>query len=330
MKKIRLILLLALVPGAFNVLQAQVDPHFSQFYAYPLWLNPAMTGTFEGDIRANLNFKDQWAGIDNGYITSAVSAEFKATDKVSWGFNILDQSAGDIGYNYFAAYGALGYAIPISYDETKKISFGLEAGIIDRGFNLYNLQSDNQYDPVTGFNPNLPSNENFNTTSSSIFDASAGIYYYDTDPFSTAKIFGGVALAHLTDANDPFATDGIKSKLPIRLTVNGGVTLKTDWIDITPNVLYIRQQQNQIRAVDLYTEIKTDDNYGLILGVMDRLDDAIVAEAGYHLKDMVIGISYDFTTSPLTTANDGQGGFELSIRYIFSKSGPGSTSNISF
>jgi type IX secretion system PorP/SprF family membrane protein len=163
MKKIRLILLLALVPGAFNVLQAQVDPHFSQFYAYPLWLNPAMTGTFEGDIRANLNFKDQWAGIDNGYITSAVSAEFKATDKVSWGFNILDQSAGDIGYNYFAAYGALGYAIPISYDETKKISFGLEAGIIDRGFNLYNLQSDNQYDPVTGFNPNLPSNENFNT-----------------------------------------------------------------------------------------------------------------------------------------------------------------------
>jgi type IX secretion system PorP/SprF family membrane protein len=182
---------------------------------------------------------------------------------------------------------------------------------------------------VNGFNPNLPSNETFNTTTASIFDASAGVYYYDTDPFSTAKVFAGVAVAHLTDANDPFATDGIKSKLPIRLTVNGGITLKADWIDITPNVLYIRQQQNQIKAVDLYVEMKTDDNYGLILGVMDRLDDAIVADIGYHVKNMVIGISYDFTTSPLT-ANDGQGGFELSVSYIFSKSGSGSAGNISF
>jgi type IX secretion system PorP/SprF family membrane protein len=319
----KLILSFMFILGTLNALKAQVDPHFSQFYAYPLWLNPGMAGTFEGDTRANLNFKDQWASIDNGYTTTAVSAEFKTTDKVTLGINVLNQSAGDIGYNYFSSYGVFGYSFPVSYDESKKISFGLEAGVINRGFNLYNLQSDNQYDPASGFNPNLPSNETFSTTTATIFDASAGVYYYDTDPNSPAGVFGGVAVAHLTDANDPFATDGIKSKLPIRLTVNAGVKINSiDGFEITPNLLYVRQQQNQIRAVD--------DNYGLILGIMDRLNDAIVADIGYHMKNMTIGISYDFTTSPLTTANDGQGGFELSISYIFSKAGPGSSNNIAF
>jgi len=34
-----LLALLAACPG-----RAQVDPHFSQYYVYPMWLNPALTG----------------------------------------------------------------------------------------------------------------------------------------------------------------------------------------------------------------------------------------------------------------------------------------------
>ncbi|RYE11728.1 MAG: type IX secretion system membrane protein PorP/SprF, partial [Sphingobacteriales bacterium] len=39
---------------------AQTDPHFSQYYANPLYLNPALTGVIDGDYRATVNFKQQW------------------------------------------------------------------------------------------------------------------------------------------------------------------------------------------------------------------------------------------------------------------------------
>ena len=48
------------------------DPAFSQFYANPLYLNPAFAGT---NIcpRVNLNYRDQWPGIGRTYVTTSVS-----------------------------------------------------------------------------------------------------------------------------------------------------------------------------------------------------------------------------------------------------------------
>ena len=51
--------------------QAQ-DPAFSQFYANPLYLNPAFAGSNECP-RANLNYRDQWPGIGRTYITTSAS-----------------------------------------------------------------------------------------------------------------------------------------------------------------------------------------------------------------------------------------------------------------
>ena len=42
---------------------AQIDPHFSQYYAYPLLLNPALTGVVDGDYRVSINAKKQWDQI---------------------------------------------------------------------------------------------------------------------------------------------------------------------------------------------------------------------------------------------------------------------------
>jgi type IX secretion system PorP/SprF family membrane protein len=317
-----IILLTIALTATLGTLKAQVDPHFSQFYAYPLWLNPALTGVFDGDARVNINFKDQWASISDGYNTSALSADFKTTDKVALGLNILDQTAGTAGYSYFTAYGTFAYRISVSSDETKKVSFGLQAGLINRSFNPSQLQLDDQYDPNVGYNPNLPSGETFTGTNSTIFDASAGVYYYDTNAQNAVNIFGGVSVAHLTDANDPFATDGIKSKLPIRYNVHAGIRINaSDWISLTPNLLYIRQQQNQIRAADLNAEFKFTDEYALTLGGMYRIDDAVVAVIGYRMKSLVMGVSYDFNTSPLTVATNGQGGFELSLSYTIGSGG---------
>ena len=55
--------------------QAQ-DPNFSQFFASPLTLNPALTGKFDGVLRVAGNHRNQWPTINNAFITSTASVDF--------------------------------------------------------------------------------------------------------------------------------------------------------------------------------------------------------------------------------------------------------------
>ena len=300
--------------------QAQVDPHFSQYYANPLWLNPALTGVMDGDFRVTGNFKQQWTGIDNGYKTSAVSADFRTSDKVALGLNVLNQSAGSAGYNYLTAYGSFGYQITLSDDGYQRLNFGLQAGLINRSYNPNSLQFDNQYNPSIGYDPGLSTFENLNTTKSTVFDASAGLFYYNGTPASRANLFFGVSVAHIAPANDPFATDdGVKRRIPMRYNVQAGLRLRTtNFLDVTPHVLYIRQQQNQIRAAGLNLEFRLAEETSLILGGMYRLDDAAIGSVGLHVKRLLIGASYDYNTSSLkSNLGRQQGVYELSVSYIF-------------
>ncbi|HVW12275.1 MAG TPA: PorP/SprF family type IX secretion system membrane protein [Mucilaginibacter sp.] len=322
MKK-AIIFIIILQVVAVSRLRAQVDPHFSQYYAYPMWLNPALTGVFNGDVRIGANYKNQWANIDNGYNTGGVSADFRSGEKAGFGINIMNQAAGNAGYNYFAAYGSFGYGISISADGTQRLHFGVQAGFINRSFDPNKLQFGDQYSPYTGFDPNIPNFENFATTSAIVFDSSTGIYYYDGNSEHGANPFFGVSLAHLTQSKDAFAEEGLNSRIPLRYTIHGGVKLRiTDDYDLTPNFIFMKQQANELKALGIYNELKTDDDKSLIFGLLYRVNDAAAASVGYHLNNMNIGLSYDINSSGLNAATHGQGGLELSFSYIFGKHEP--------
>src|SRR5437870_11310543 len=63
---------------AADVVQAQ-DPQFSQFYAAPLYLNPAFAGsTNQG--RAGVNYRNQWPAIDANFTTFSAFADFYLED----------------------------------------------------------------------------------------------------------------------------------------------------------------------------------------------------------------------------------------------------------
>ena len=50
------------------------DPQFSQFYAAPLYLNPAFAGsTNQG--RAGTNYRNQWPAVDANYTTLSAFAD---------------------------------------------------------------------------------------------------------------------------------------------------------------------------------------------------------------------------------------------------------------
>jgi type IX secretion system PorP/SprF family membrane protein len=321
MKKTSLIISLLLQIVIVGNLKAQIDPHFSQYYAYPLWLNPALTGVINGDSRVNANFKSQYATVNNAYVTTALSADFRTSKNLSLGLNILDQKAGDAGYNYFSGYGTLSYGISVSNDGFKRLSFGLQAGIINRSFDPSKLQLGNQYNPITGgFDPTIGNNETFQNTNANVFDAGAGMFYYDGDPLSNANFFGGVSVGHLSRGKDPFALAGSDSKIPLRYTAHAGIRIKmSEFFDLIPHAIFIKQQVAQEKALGGYSEFKLPNNNGLILGAMYRFQDAAIANVGYHVDSFIMGASYDFNTSSLNRATNTQGGIELSVSYVFRK-----------
>ena len=52
----------------FNDQSNAQDPEFSQFYANPLYLNPALAGA-EICPRAVINYRNQWPGLAKSFVT---------------------------------------------------------------------------------------------------------------------------------------------------------------------------------------------------------------------------------------------------------------------
>jgi hypothetical protein len=51
------------------------DPHYSQFFASPLTLNPANTGNFNGSLRVATNIRNQLSEFQNAYSTKTISLD---------------------------------------------------------------------------------------------------------------------------------------------------------------------------------------------------------------------------------------------------------------
>src|SRR5690606_10977157 len=58
------------------------DPQFSQFYAAPLYLNPAFAGS-TNQARAGINYRNQWPAIDANFTTMSFFADYFIEDKSS-------------------------------------------------------------------------------------------------------------------------------------------------------------------------------------------------------------------------------------------------------
>lgn len=318
-KTISLIAASILFLGCFmipNKASAQVDAHFSQYYAYPLWLNPGLTGVMDGDYRVSANYKRQWADITSPFTTEALSFDTYPYKHMGIGGTILNQTAGDGGYGYLNALGSAAYRAILDAQGMNILSIGLQAGIINRRFNPNKLQFGSQYNPILGFDPTTPSGEHFDKTSATEFDANFGIVYFNGNPNTKFNPFGGVSLYHLTRPHDPFMATK-DSRLPMRLNIHGGVRIKlSDQFNLTPQAIYIRQGNAHETVAGVYLQYLLPDYSALLFGATYRFNDAAIPFVGIHINDFTFGLSYDVNVSQLNSASQGRGGLELSFSYV--------------
>lgn len=300
---------------------AQVDPHFSQYYVYPSWLNPALTGAFDGQYRVSGIYRNQWGNISSPFSTFGISGELTTDKNINIGVSVMSQKAGDGGYNYTTAYGSVAYTgVRWGVNETQRLVFGIQAGMIQRRFDRSKLTFGDQWNPVFGYNPGNPSADVLSRTSASAFDIGAGVMYFDAQPGKKANLFAGFSASHLTKPDDKFGATG-DAKFPIRLTGHAGVRIAvSDVFSITPNFLYLSQGSASEKMIGAYGQYKATGDVNLMIGANYRFEDAVSPFLGLTYRNMMIGASYDINTSDLGKLVNGSNSFEISLSIIGRKS----------
>lgn len=294
---------------------AQVDPHFSQFYAYSAWLNTGMTGVMDGDYRVGGIYRKQWSDIAD-FTTMGVSASIATNKNISFGLNFMKQQAGDAGYNYLNAYGSVAYnGMKFGEGKAQQISFGIQAGILGRRFDPSKFQFGDQWDPGTGgYNAALPTADALSYSSVSVLDVGAGAFYSDGREGRELHFFGGVSAFHLTRPEDPFIAGGDKEKLPVRYMFHGGARIDvSDNFSVVPNLLYMMQGTAREKILGVYGELAANPVTSLLGGLYYRIGDAVSPYAGLSYQHITLGISYDINVSELGGMTSNANSIELSL-----------------
>ncbi len=299
MKKLILILFL----GMITSLSFAQDPEFSQFYAAPLYLNPAFAGSVRCP-RITMNYRNQWPAILGQFITYDVEYD-QYVSSLSGGIGLMawkdNAGTGTISTNNFS--GIYSYQMNVNREFT--INAGFQASYMQKNLDWSRLTFGDQIDPRYGFIYNTQ--EVAPKGTSSFLDLSVGVLGY------TNEFYGGVSVNHLTQPDEGFISNS--SPLPMKFTGHFGALIPMDdsrrnTSYISPNILYVQQQNFQQLNLGLYIS-----RGPLVGGLWYRLGDAIICLIGVQASGLKFGYSYDITISKLSNAAGGA--HEISLGYQF-------------
>lgn len=298
----------------------QTDPHFTQNYSYPMYINPAMTGGSDGDYRVSSVYRTQWGSVSNPYRTSGLSFDTRTNKNIAVGVNVLNQSAGDGGFNYFNAYGSVAYTgVKFGEENNHRLVLALQAGLINRRVDQTKFKWGDQWNPITGYNSSNASSETFAATGATAFDAGAGILYYDATPEKKTNVFAGLSVFHLTRPKDPIISsqNTTLNTIPMRYALHGGVSYNiSERTSIVPHILYMQQGTAREISLGTYVQLNVNNETDFMFGGYYRFKDAIAPFVGVDWRNFIVGLSYDVNTSKLGAMTRNVNSFELSLTYV--------------
>ena len=103
------------------------DPAFSQFYANPIYLNPAFAGASPGGCpRTTLNYRDQWPGIGRTYVTYSVAYD-QHVNSLGGGLGIIVAQDRSGAGNLNTTHASLLYSYHLEVTRKFSIKAGFEA-----------------------------------------------------------------------------------------------------------------------------------------------------------------------------------------------------------
>lgn len=301
------------------------DVHFSQYRNAPLLLNAANTGNFDGDYRAGINYRNQWSSFIKPFATTSgfFDKKFKKAflENDAWGAGIVlySDKAGTAVFSTQAVFGNVAYHYKLDPEGKKKVSIGVQGGVLQKGINYDELKFGNQYTSVF-YNDELSNNETFTEANISSPVLHVGVNY-DMEYNEKLDLQAGFSLFNLNNPSESFygAED---NSLNSRMSLSFGADYKySDLISVHPGILFTGQTKayEYLLGADVGYSVKNVPLMKVVafMGLWYRSTDAIILVPGLAYNNYRVGLSYDVNISSLSNASAGRGGIELSIVYIF-------------
>jgi type IX secretion system PorP/SprF family membrane protein len=308
----------------FSVIANAQDPHFSQFFASPLTLNPAFTGKFNGTWRLAANHRDQWPSIPKAYVTSSASLDFpiltsRIPDNDVFGVGISGVSDASANNILKLNYGSASMSYHKSLDENgySTIGAGFQATYSSLSLDVSKLTFQEML-TQNGFTNESGRETLANGNSQSYFDMNAGILYSGSSN-GINNYYLGASMYHINRPKVSFIDKNWY--LSGRITVHAGGSFPIS-DQLTVHTSIIHQRQNKASETTLGAAIAANLNQdqekptSVYLGSWIRFNDAVVPYVGLEFGGLRIGASYDLNISSLKAATNTRGGSEISLIYI--------------
>lgn len=319
----RLILTLILCAALVSVSLAQ-DPNFSQFFASPLTLNPALTGKFDGVYRIAGNYRNQWPTINNAFTTATASIDFgilkkRIPDYDQFGVGIMaftDKSGNGVLQNNYAAL-SMAYHKALDENGYNQIGAGFQGTFVNKRLDITKVVFEDQLTPL-GFTGVTSEIFNSNQINVKYFDMNAGVLYNGTTN-GYNNFYFGASVYHINRPKETF--QGGEYYLASRVTIQAGGKIPVgqyNFLHFSGNFSTQAKAHNTMigGAYALNLTGDEDDPTNLYLGSWFRFGDAIIPYVGLEFGEFQIGATYDVNVSSLKPASNVRGGAEISLIYI--------------
>jgi type IX secretion system PorP/SprF family membrane protein len=296
------------------------EPQFTQFYASPMYLNPAFTGlTFEHRFTAS--YRRQWPGIMKSYTTYMAGYDYNLSDLNSGiGGFVLQDRAGIS--NLKTTLGGINYAYRFRVKKTAEVRAGLSAALVQKKVDYAPLVFNDQL--VTG----APISVELSPEPITYLDMGAGVVY------NTDSYWFGLAAKHINQANASML--GGNEPLPVYLSAHGGYRYVISETGGTRSKL-----EEFVSASFNFRKIESNDQLDIGAYYFKSFMNAGIwyrglpfkrYKAGYPNRESIailigleipdkmfrIGYSYDITVSGLGISNT-QGSHEIAMVYEIAK-----------
>ena len=300
------------------------DPNFSQFFASPLTLNPAMTGKFDGAYRVAGNYRNQWPTILDAFVTKTASVDFgilknriSDIDQMGVGILAVTDRAGD-GV-LVTNYAGLSFAYHKGLDENglHQIGAGFQTTYVNKRLDITKVKFGDQLTPLGFTNPTSEIFDN-SQINVSFVDVNAGILYNgSTNGYNNFYI--GASLYHINRPKETF--QGGQYLLATRATLQAGGKIPIgsyNALHLSANhSIQANASNTTVGGAFSYNVNNSDENpTNFYIGAWYRFNDAAIPYVGLEFNGLQIGVTYDANTSSLRPASNTRGGMELSLIYI--------------
>ncbi len=300
------------------------DMQFTQFYASPLYLNPAFTGA-NVCSRASLVYRNQWPGVKTTYRSYLLSLDhYVAPQHLGIGLQCAVDVAGSGGLKTTIINPSFAYEVKIN--KTIAMRAGIQPGVTIKSIDFDKLIFGDQI--ARGGNTGASSLATVETPTQTkaFFDIGAGGLIY------SSNFWLGVSFFHLNKPNESmFGAEG--AILPIKSSVHGGGKFYLNPDEKDPDLKRSMSVVMHYRAQGEFDQFDVGVYYsqnGINLGMWYRgipglksykpgysNNDAVAFILGYQKDRFSVGYSYDLTVSLLHRLT--KGAHEVTLSYQLCK-----------